>query len=103
MPWVSIFAIVCGLLMELLMTWTQFSQFKKPNKLSKEAFTGYNSFLTNAFFYILLLEDLPQIAVVVGYRAYSPKEPGTYNYYLEFFTFASSILSIFSKTTAAAW
>ena len=55
------------------------------------------------FFFILLLEDLPQITVVVGYRAYSRKEPGTYSYYLEIVAFATSILNIFSKTTAAAW
>ena len=104
MPWISIFAIVCGLILELYMTWSMYIKFKDAEKLSQEAFTELkNGFLNYAFFLILLLEDLPQIAVVAGYRAYSPKEPGTYNYYLEFVTFATSILSIFSKTTTIAW
>jgi hypothetical protein len=46
---------------------------------------------------------MPQMAVVLGYRAYEPKEPGTYDYYLEIFSFATTCLSIFEKMTAFAW
>jgi hypothetical protein len=89
--------------MEIFMTWAQFAEYSEAKRLIKKRFTETNRALDAMFFIILLLEDLPQLAVVVGYRAYSPKEPGTYDYYLAIVTFASSILSIFSKTTTTAW
>ena len=103
MPWVSIYSIVCGLGMELFMTWFQFDEFKEGNSWNKKGFTELNSKINFMFFFILLLEDLPQIAVVLGYSAYAPKEPGTYSYYLQIIAFMTSIVSIFSKTTATAW
>ena len=50
-----------------------------------------------------MLEDLPQVAVVLGYQAAEPKLPGTYDFYLEKFCFATSIVSIFHKMVVFAW
>jgi hypothetical protein len=103
MPWVSIIAIVCGLLMEIYTSKAQFEMFRKGDEPTKERMNMFAILFSPFFFFVLLLEDLPQIAVVVGYRAYSPKDPGTYDYYLEIIAFMTSNLSIISKATAAAW
>ena len=55
------------------------------------------------FFFVLLLEDLPQISVVLAYRAFSPKEPGTYSFFVEIVSFFSSIYNILSKMSATGW
>jgi hypothetical protein len=56
MPWISIFAILCGLIVELFMTYHQISEFKN---VTEEDLTELKEKFNFAFFVILLLEDLP--------------------------------------------